>query len=114
MKPQDKINSFFGTMSGAIPPYKEKPKKTIGNDYKQEDDKSASGKHFEEASALAHKLTKSAKEQHEHHGAHHAHHSASWLGMGKGEDERVEEHKELAHHHADRAKEKYEEEMEKE
>ena len=32
MKPQDKINSFFGTMSGAIPPSKEKPKKAIGHD----------------------------------------------------------------------------------
>ena len=114
MKPQDKINSFFGTMGGAIPPSKEKPKKAVGNDYNQEDDKSASGKHFEETSALAHKLTKSASKQHEHLGAHHAHHSASWMGQGYAEKERLEEHNELAHHHADRAKEKYEAEMRKE
>lgn len=107
-QPRDKINSFFGSLGGSIPASAEKPKKAIGNDFQNVNDD------FEKASALAHKLTKSAKEQHEHHGAHHAHHSASWLGMGKGEDERVEEHKELAHHHADRAKEKYEEEMEKE
>ena len=107
-QPRDKINSFFGSLGGSIPPSAEKPKKAVGNDFENVNDE------FEKASSLAHKLTKSAKEQHEHHGACHAHHCASWLGMGKGEDERVEEHKELAHHHADRAKEKYEEEMEKE
>jgi len=108
MQPRDKINSFFGSMGGAIPPSAEKPKKAIGNDFQNVNED------FEKASALAHKLTKSAAEQHEHHAAHHAHHSASWLGMDHHDKERVEEHKELAHHHSDRAKEKYEAEMHKE
>jgi len=36
------------------------------------------------------------------------------MGQGYAEKERLEEHNELAHHHADRAKEKYEAEMHKE
>jgi hypothetical protein len=108
-QPRDKINSFFGSLGGAaIPKSAEMPKKSVGNDFTNVNDD------FEKASSLAHKLTRSAKEQHEHLGAHHAHHSASWLGMGHPDKERVEEHNELAHHHADRAKEKYEEEMVKE
>jgi hypothetical protein len=108
MKPQDKINSFFGSLGGAIPPSAEKPKKSVGNEFQNVNED------FEKASSLAHRLTRNAEEQHEHEGAHHAHNSAAWLGMGHPDKERVEEHKELAHHHADRAKEKYEEEMSKE
>jgi len=108
MKPQDKINSFFGSLGGAIPPSAEKPKKSVGNEFQNVNED------FEKASSLAHRLTRNAEKQHEHQGAHHAHHSASWLGMGHPDKERIEEHKELAHHHADRAKEKYEEEMSKE
>jgi hypothetical protein len=107
MRPSDKITSFFGSMGGAVSPSKEKPKKAIGNDFRNENED------FDKAHKLAHSLTKTANEAHEHMGAHHAHSAAHWLAPSD-EQEKKEEHNELAGHHASRAKEKYEELMDKE
>jgi hypothetical protein len=105
MKPQDKINSFFGLGSAVTP---EKPK--VGNMFQKESEHPE----FEKASAMAHKLTRSAEAPHEHYAACHAHHCASYMGMDHPDQERVEQHKEMAYHHDTKGREAYKREMSEE